>query len=348
MNTTIVKDPHIALSMMLRPMTIGDMLDRAVYFYRTHFLTLAAYTAIFMVPLSALATGGSIFSLGLSALNPDFVQEQPAIFGATTLLSFAVSSLASLLSYLLQPLLIAGIGVALHGFLLERRTVSLREMFATVRPHLSALLGTGVISMFVAVPVTFTLIIPPVGLAMLTLYGFVHQLFAFIVLYERRKGLEALRRGWLLVRGSIWRILALFTLYMLFSMLFGGILGGLLAWAAIALMTWSDSELILLVSQSLATILAAPLFVPLLYSAAGLLYFDLRMRHEGLDLSLAAAEAAGEPLDLAATPISDAPILNEATWKAVGILAAGYTALFLLLCGGIFTLSALFSSLSFF
>lgn len=333
---------------MLRPMSIGDMLDRAVYFYRTHFLTLVAYTAIFLVPLTALAMGSSMLGPGLSALNPNFVEAEPALFGATTLLSFAVSSFASLLSYLLQPLLIAGVGVALQGFLFERRTVSLREMFSTVRQHLSALLGTGIVSMFVAVPVTLTLLIPPVGLAVLTLYGFVHQLFAFVVLYERRQGLEALRRGWLLVRGSIWRILALLALYFLFSMIFGGILGGLLAGAGIALMAWSDSELVLLVAQALATILITPLFAPFQFGAAGLLYFDLRIRHEGLDLSLAAAEAAGEPLDLAATPISDGPVLNDATWKAVGILAAGYTAFFLLFCGSIFALISLSSSLPFF
>ncbi|MGH2543162.1 MAG: hypothetical protein ACRDIB_10205, partial [Ardenticatenaceae bacterium] len=72
---------------------------------------------------------------------------------------------------------------------------------------------------------------------------------------------------------------------------------------------------------------------PLIVAVAALLYFDLRIRHEGLDVALAAAQASGEPIDLAAAPKSEKPVLNDATWKAVGVLSLLYTGLLVLFCG---------------
>ncbi len=173
---------------------------------------------------------------------------------------------------------------------------------------------------------------------MLTLFWFAFYLSIFVVLYERREGLAALRRGWQLIRGTVWRALGYLLLFFLFSWIFGGIVGGLLVWASMSVAFLVENPLLSVVVQLVATSLTGLLTSPLIYAVAALLYFDLRVRHEGLDVALATARASGEPLDLAAMPVSDEPVLNESTWKAVGMLAALYTGTFVLLCGCFFFL----------
>ncbi|HEX8681707.1 MAG TPA: hypothetical protein VF707_05290, partial [Ardenticatenaceae bacterium] len=54
--------------------------------------------------------------------------------------------------------------------------------------------------------------------------------------------------------------------------------------------------------------------------------------------SVAVAQAAGEPVNLAQTPASNAPIMNDETWRSIGILSAAYTGIVVLFCGLIFLL----------
>jgi hypothetical protein len=337
---------RLAPARALRPMSTGDLLDRAIYFYCTHFVTLVLFVGIFTVPLalmSALVSAGPT----LAAFNPNFAEENLELLGASYIVSALGSSLVSILAYLVIPLQIAGIGVAVRGFLLEGRQVSLREMFQGVRENFGGLLATTILGVIVSVGLLFTFIVPPVGAAAMTLFSFAFSLAYFVVLYEKKAPVEALRRGWLLVRGSIGRIVIYLVLYFLFSLLFGVIIGGLVGLSAAGFAIWSQTvaTAVFLLSQTVATVLSSLLSVPLLYGVTALLYFDLRMRHEGLDIMIAMAQATGQPVNLADTPASTAPILDNVTWRAVGILAAGYTGFFVLFCGGIFLLVFASSSL---
>lgn len=338
------ESPHV--STILRPMGIGDLLDRAIYFYRTHFLSLLTYTGLFVVPISLLSALVSLPTSGMALFNPEIIETNPEVFGASYILTFFAAMLLGLVSVVIFPLQVGGVGIALYGFLFEERRVSLREMVAGVREQFSPLLGTGILGMLLSAVMIFLFIIPPVGMAVGTLYSFALYLAVFVVLYEKRSGLEALRRGWILVRSSIWRVLGYLLLFYIFSMFFGLIIGGLLGGAMAGLMIWAENPIFILLIQTMATLLTGLFFSPLQYGVTGLLYFDLRVRHEGLDVALAAAEAAGEPLDLASAPISEEEILNDRTWRAVGALSALYTGIFVLFCGCIFMLVFILRSMT--
>lgn len=314
-------------------MAMGDLLDRVVYFYRTHFLSLIAYSALFTIPIVFLSTLATLPNFALLS-NLDLLEESPELIGSTLSLGICASSLLGVVSsFLLVPLEAAGIGVAMHGFLLEQRQVSLAEMFAGMRARLGPLLGTGFLAMFVSALLFFTFIIPPVGMAVWTLFYMAFFISIFVVLYEGRQGTMALKRGWALVRGSVWRVLGYLFLLYVFSLIFGGIIGALLGVLDIFLIEVTQMPMISLITQSISQIVVNTLITPLTFGAAALLYFDLRSRHEGLDVALSAAEAAGEPLDLAEVPVEEVELFGEESWRAIGLLSAIFTGFFALLCG---------------
>jgi hypothetical protein len=319
-------------------MGMGDLIDRAVFFYRINFIPIVTYAALFTVPLAILAALSAFIGPMQFLGNPDFLDSNPNVFGISSILSSTASLLVSVLSLLLLPFQIAGIGIALRIFLFENRGVSLGEMLSAVRQELASLLVLGFLGVMFLFLLLFTLIIPPVGLAILTLYFFALYLSPYVVLYEKRGDLDALRRSWNLLRHSVWRVLAYLLLFYIFNLLLGIIVGGLIFGVAAALTTVLENPLMLVLAQTLASSLTGILLSPIHYSVAGLLYFDLRIRHEGLDVALSAAQAAGEKLDLSIAPISEEPLLNQQTLKAVGLLSLAYTTLVGLFCGCLFLL----------
>jgi len=318
----------------LRPMGIGELLDRAIFFYRTHFLALVTLIALFSVPFLFLYAVASWVLLGPYLFNPQVFLD-PETFSLVEYFSRSSGVLAlSFVGYLIFPLQAAGVGVAMQGFLLTGRRVSLSKMLAGIRTHLSALLITGLVAIVLQLLLFLTFIIPPVGMVLLTLFFCSFLLAPYAVLYEQMQGLEAIRRSWLLIRGHFWRVSGYLSLLYLAEVIVSVAIGGGVSWAFLSF--FANNPAPSYAVQILATQVVDLLIYPFLLSVIALLYFDLRIRNEGLDVALAAAQAAGEPLDLAAIPRNEEPALNRETWKVVGILSAIYIGLFVFFCGGIF------------
>ncbi len=324
---------HPTSNFTFRPMGIGDLLDQAIYFYRTHFIALVAYIALFVVPLSIFTALPSVATPGMLLSNPTLLETNPEVFGASYILSIVVLLFVSLLSAASLPLQVGGVGVALHGFLLEGRQVSLREMIEQVRAQFSSLLGTGLLAILLSAVALIFFIIPPVGLAVSTLYSFALYFAIFVVLYEKRTGIKALKRGWVLVCNNVKRTLGYLLLFMIFSLVLGSMIGGLTVGLAAGTSLFIENPLLILAAQTIATTLTSIIMTPFQIIVAGLLYFDFRIRDEGLDVAFEAAQAAEEPFDLATVPVNDEPILNNNTWRAVGTLSAIYTGILVLFCG---------------
>jgi hypothetical protein len=182
---------------------------------------------------------------------------------------------------------------------------------------------TSLVGGLLTIPLLFTLLIPPVGLAILTLYSIAIQLAIFVVLYEREYGTDAIRRGWSLICGSVWRVLGLMVLTYILTFIFTIIIAGGLGLAA----EMFDDPLLLASIQPLSETLTNLFILPLTASATALLYFDLRVRHEGLDVSVHAAKAAGEAIDLTNPPTGDMSWITPQSKSAMARLSLLYTGL---------------------
>ena len=110
------------------------------------------------------------------------------------------------------------------------------------------------------------------------------------IIVEGRKGFGALRRGFRLARGSEWRILGHSIVYLL--VFIGLTVAAFLPFMILGLMLGEETGGALsTVGATASTVIA----LPVLYIAATLLYFDIRLRKEGYDAARLSAEMGAPP-----------------------------------------------------
>src|SRR5690625_916489 len=111
-----------------------------------------------------------------------------------------------------------------------------------------------------------------------------------VVVLERQPVFAAFKRGWLLTRGSFWRVLGIYLLATLIASVVSSIITtpmsillGLVATMSLTLSSYIAGA---------TTIVTLLITIPFSAAVASILYIDIRMRKEGLDIEL--ARAAGE------------------------------------------------------
>lgn len=279
-------------------MTSGDIFERSVSTYRRGFLVLLAVAAVVQVPVAIIdAVIGQRFE---TAFAP-FAQlsgRQPTSEELTTLFQNAFPSLISagltiglvslIAGLLLSPALIATIaridrgepasigdaytnalrsalpilggsiivGLVLTGLFLGILVVGI------VIAAVSGDFGLGVLAVLVA------LVVATVAVAYVSVRWAV---WAQAVVLERRGPLDALRRSWSLVRGSMWRVLGITLVAGIVAAIAGlviSVIGGILGSPLPG--TWRT------VVPAILGILTAS-WLPIVTT---LIFFDLRTRHE--------------------------------------------------------------------
>jgi hypothetical protein len=338
----------------LRPMSIGDLLDRVVYFYRNHFGAVLLYSTILNIPATVFLFATSVLG-SLPLLAPDMIAENPGLLFSSNLLVLAASLAFSLVSGFTTAFQVAGMAAAVKDFLLEGKRSSIGDMWAAVRAKLSKVVALvfvlilfGLIVFIPSIILLFTVIGTPFALAIITLFSFAMTLAYSIVMYEERDAVEALRRGWLLISAGGRRVLALFVLYYIFSLIIGVLIGGVLGIAGGIGMGLTENPLFFTAVQPIAQLLILILVNPLLYATTSMLYFDLRVRSEGLDVALMAQTAAGESYNLTAAPVTQETVFGEGPRRAILTLAGIYTLVIVVACGligGLVFLAGAISSL---
>ena len=112
------------------------------------------------------------------------------------------------------------------------------------------------------------------------------------LMLERSGIIGALRRGWVLTSGTFWRV---FGIYVLTSLLVGVVSGAISGSTSLILQFAGPDPAtaifspVYLIGTTIAQIVAAALTTPFTAAVIALLYIDVRMRTEGLDLELARA-----------------------------------------------------------
>lgn len=248
---------------MLRPLTVGEILDTSFSLYRRHFGALATVALVctgipLVLRLFLEASGGFFLNVTLGIL-----------YGLTLVVLNLVATAATVFivseSYLGQPL-------------------SAREALRRSTPYLGRILVCSLL-MGLAVMLGFILLFVPgvilaVGLALA---------IPAVVLEPRTSASGALSRSWELTRGARWRIFGLgITLLVLLYVpvvAIGGLFalvesqsGGVLGGASVGMVA------------ALAVGGIVQMFIyPLFYCVLTVTYYDLRVRKEGFDLELLAS-----------------------------------------------------------
>jgi hypothetical protein len=289
-------DPSRSGPVPTRPLAVGELIDLAVALLRLHpGPTMGLATIVMAVQLLLLlpvqyATQDLTFSL----LTPT-----PSSSGdpLTALLGIVVAGTVIGVITGLCSGVVAGMSAVVVGNAALRQPITVKAVWAQVRPRLWAIIGlsflTGIAIAVGSSPMSFC---PPVALG---LEAAARAAFAAAIpalLLERIGLFGALKRGWSLVFTNIGAYLrtALTMLLALVAALIWQLVMALpfLAVAEVILSfdaprSPSASQLLLsVIVNGLGTFAGSVVAAPFLGCVGGLLYVDRRMRAEGFDIDL--------------------------------------------------------------
>ncbi len=285
----------------LRPLGVGDVIDRVITIYRRRPLLFIALAA---VPYLALALAAGVLGLAFAGafasiaplLSPGAADRAALSRLAGAIGGIAVFVLLFVLATLVTVAIQSGALVDAAAARYLGRESTLGSSFrAGLRASLR-LIGAGFLA-FLAVLLLWTgliiamaVISSAAAVAILILFGLVAMFFLVaswliapaVATLEGTGPLATLRRSWHLSAGHRWRVLGLLFLLIVLQ----GIIGVLLS--TVLLATFALDAVVRTVLQQVVNLAVSVLWAPIQWGTFTVLYYDLRVRKETYDLQLAA------------------------------------------------------------
>lgn len=297
----------------LRPLSVGDVLDGMFRLVVSHWRVYLVALGVVLVPLSLLTSALQSVTTGGRGMLEMF--NDPAAAEALTANQFnpvAFGSLyaATLLTAIfITPFVTAmACGIASEAFWQRdpQPWPSLRWGLRRYWAAWSTAVLSWIASLLLLVPGAVLIGVgaaaesaaPVIVGVVVVLAGFVAMaglrvLFALaypIVMVERRGPVAALRRSWGLVRPSFWRVFGIVWLTAIIASVVGSVLSS--PFSVVGALFGSYLQF---VATAVGAILAGIVTTPLSANARTLLYYDGRIRREGLDLSVRIDQMTGQP-----------------------------------------------------
>jgi len=311
----------------LRPLGVGEILDGAFTSIRRNPRATLGIAALLLTASAVITTAMSLLLMHyVGSVTLPTPGQQLTTSQATHLLSrilevlaptAAVSVvLAFIVDTVLTGLLTVVIGRGVLGF-----KITAGEAWQIARPRLAALIGAtllipliliGLWAVYAIVLAILVMAHAPgaligvlaalgaiAGIVLTIWFTIMFRMAGPAVVLEREGPARALARSWRLVRGSFWRVLGITMLAGLIVVVTAGVLQipfGLLAALAgggNSLLPSTGGNVAGILISAVGGVVAGAVARPISAGVAVLLYVDLRMRREGLDLTLQTAAAGG-------------------------------------------------------
>ncbi len=307
----------------LRPLSLGEIFDGSFRAIRTNPATMLGVSAVVVAITAALsllpqawALQGVVTSTALNETSPDLgaaVGDLADVIGT--------SAISGVISFLSLTVLSALLTVAVSGAVLGRRT-SVSGLWQRTRGRLLRVIGLALLSGLLTALAAGTVLAVGLGgaylagsgtpAAVVAVLAVALSLVVLVLLYVRWSmaapallleeiGIwRALRRSWRVTRSSFWRVLGILLLTAVIAGVASAVVRGPFGVLAgtVADGTTFGSALVNVGLTSLGSVVAQTVLAPFQAGVAALLYMDLRMRREGLDVELIRASGPGP----AATP----------------------------------------------
>jgi hypothetical protein len=272
----------------LRPLEIGDLLDETFRMYRRHFLLFAGISVVLAIPEAAL-TGYSyyyffsIFTQQLSTRQPVDLTTLGSTLGAL--------AVGVVINLTLVPFLYGAVTYAACESALGREVTAWGVLRGVLRRYFQ-LFGYGLLLSVTLVLAILFCVLPVV----LWIWIAVGWTVVIPVMFIEKSGLiSAMGRSWQLVEGRWWRTFLIILLVSILVYVARIALGGYLLLGQVLVQIILSSYATTWIFAA-ATAVIDSLVVPILQIAIVLVYFDLRVRREALDLfQIAQRLAAPQP-----------------------------------------------------
>ena len=270
----------------LQPMNFTDILDGIFTVYRNHYRLLLEVAAVYLV-----------LGFAVDLLSAYFIIE------ATPSTIFVIAGFSLMATSVISLVVTAGVMYASAQVYLTREMTS-GAAFQQAFRRFWSYLGSSVLYLLAVIGLCITVIGIPFGIY----FGVRWSLYSLPVLLEESKAWNALGRSTELVKGSWWRVLGILlsiylisfmiTIILYISVEFILTLSGIIATEADGgnglldtlrrLFAPSPTEAgwVTYAIQRFVGLLIATLTMPIALIGSTLLYFDLRIRKEALDIEM--------------------------------------------------------------
>ncbi len=255
----------------LRPLEIGDVLDETFRMYRRHFALFAGISVIFSIPLAALSGYGyfALFNFAATEATSSNPGDVNSLFAS---LSPLVAG--GLLNVAVLPLLYGGVSYAVCQSAIGNPVTLWGALRGAFRRYFQVLLYYVLLGLMVVAFCLFPLWI----------WISVNWIVVLPAMFVENTGLfAAMGRSWRLVQGRWWRTFFILLLVFVLNYVVSLALGAFLYLGQV-LLTILLSPYVALAIYEGAVVLVSALVNPVLLIAIVLIYFDLRIRKEALDL----------------------------------------------------------------
>jgi hypothetical protein len=301
----------------LRPLGVGEILDGAFASIRRNpkaILGLAAVVMTISAVISAVITRTllNLGSLNLPSPGQQLTPDQAThLVGRIVAVALPAFGLSILLTIIVQAIL-AGLLAPIIARGVSGQQISAADAWRITRPRLPSLLlatllvllaGLGPvlivgvilgIALLAGAPAAVYGAVVLLGLAALVLTIWLSTMLSLVtpvVVLENERPVRALARSWRLVRRSFWRVFGITLLAGIIVTVAGGILQLPFTFFGAVLGRGIGGTVILVIGA----IAAGTVTRPITAGVTVLLYVDMRMRKEGLDLALRTASGSGQP-----------------------------------------------------
>lgn len=278
----------------LREMDVGQLLDAMLNLFRVHWKTFLGMAAIVLIPiyflqafLTDLVTQSlpgfttQPFEFTTPAPEDPFAPIESPDFGALFAV-LSVSGLGALLTFVASAFLTAAVAHA-AALTYQGQDPSIGGTYRFSLRRLHSILWVILLASLATIGGLILCLIP--GIIFLTRF----LLSTSVLVVEGSKGTNALRRSWQLTKNHSWKVLGVYLLTTILAGILAGVFQLPFQLAGMFNETWG--WVLIAVGNSIAGILT----IPFPTIAAVLLYFDLRVRKEGLDLAVMAQELSSAP-----------------------------------------------------
>ena len=268
----------------LRPLSIGELLDRTFRLYRNNFFTFLGIVALTQLPAY------------LIALSTDPLLE----YGSSQRITGFLTIITFLLTIGFTQLGAAALTKAISDSYLGK-TISIKATFQRLGSRtwltlIFALIVAGLVLVGVAIPFIIVSFIPCIGrivavvgiIAIVLIGNVIISLVTPVVVLEKVRAGKATRRAWELAQKRFKWILGYLFLLGLLSFLITEGPTRLVVYLFDTIIGNVDFWIRNIVEQSVSLVLSS-LFLPIQLTAITLMYFDLRIRFEGFDIMILAA-----------------------------------------------------------
>jgi hypothetical protein len=263
----------------LRPLTLGEILDRTFSLYRKNFVLFLGITAIPHLLILAASLAQTFFIETPTMPAPRFPRTHFQATGTSTILAIIGGAVLGLVCYVVAYLFSQGATVFAVSELYLGRPTTIGASFGKMRGRVLNLLGVLLLNGLAILAGFFCLIIP--GFYVLC------RLLTCIpaAVLEDLGPVDSLERSYSLTKDFAGRAFLIYVLYIALTYAATLLFAAPFSFTAILLgMKNADTMRTWMALANVGTFVAGVLVQPVFTIATALFYYDLRIRKEGFDL----------------------------------------------------------------